>query len=298
MKYLTRKNIDDQKWDECILKSPNGLVYGLTNFLDGLTEEWNGLVWESQEGYSAVFPIPVRKKLGLKYVYPPFFIQQLGLFSVSDDYVIQEKEAINFLISKFRFVELNLNYMSGYGDLKRNLTLCLKEEYDQIKNYFSSNHKRNIKKADNSDLELRDANVDDVIALFKLDKGTSLSTYKELDYQRFSKHVNSSLEKRIAFVKGVYHKGELICGGVFFSFKNRIIFLFSGNSEKGKEFGALFYLLNSMIKNYAKSGFVLDFEGSENEGLSRFYAGFGAVSQDYRFYKHNNLPRLIKKFKK
>ncbi len=81
-------------------------------------------------------------------------------------------------------------------------------------------------------------------------------------------------------------------------FKSRIIFLFSGNSKQGKDSGALFFLLDAVIKMYAKSGFVLDLEGSQNEGLNRFYTGFGALEENYRFLKVNNLPRPIKRFKK
>jgi hypothetical protein len=90
----------------------------------------------------------------------------------------------------------------------------------------------------------------------------------------------------------------LICGGVFMKFKNRIIFLFSGNSKQGKDAGALFFLLDSVIKMYANSGFVLDLEGSQNEGLNKFYSGFGALEENYRFLKINNLPNFLKRFKK
>lgn len=73
--------------------------------------------------------------------------------------------------------------------------------------------------------------------------------------------------------------------------------MFSGNSQRGKDVGALFFLLNSVVKKYAKSGFMLDFEGSQNEGLQRFYKGFGATEENYRFYKVNNLPSILKRFK-
>jgi hypothetical protein len=81
-------------------------------------------------------------------------------------------------------------------------------------------------------------------------------------------------------------------------FKNRLIFLFSGNSKEGKDSGALFFLLDAVIKMYANSGFVLDLEGSQNDGLKRFYEGFGATEENYRHYKCNNLPNILRRFKK
>ena len=121
MKFLKRENIVDSKWNDCVLKSPNGLVYGLTWFLDGLVEKWDGLVWEENGAYKAVFPIPTRRKVGLKYVYPPFFIQQLGLFSQCEDFSNQEELSIEYLKKKFKFVELNLNHSSKIGGQCTNL---------------------------------------------------------------------------------------------------------------------------------------------------------------------------------
>lgn len=295
MKLLKRKNIDDAKWDNCICKSPNGLIYGLTWFLDGLVGQWQGLVWEKDGVYEAVFPIPVKRKFGLKYVYPPFFIQQLGLFSTLEN---KEDDALGYLKKHYKFVELNLNYSSSVGEERKNLILNLTTDYEQIKSEFSSNHKRNIKKSNALNLKVRDVSINKVIGLFRSDRGALLDTYKEEDYASFEQLILDGVNNSSAVVKGVYDGEMLICGGVFVKFKNRVTFLFSGNSAHGKKSGALFFLLNEMIKKYSNSGYVFDFEGSQNEGLARFYLGFGAVEQNYKFYKHNNLPSILKKFKK
>ena len=298
MKFLKRENIIDSKWNDCVLKSPNGLIYGLSWFLDGLVDKWSGLVWEENGEYTAVFPIPTRRKFGFRYVYPPFFIQQLGLFSQSKTNLIQEHMPIEFLQKNFKFVEVNLNYDSKIGKEKTNLILSLDSNYESIQKKYSQNHKRNIKKGEKLNLELRSESVSNVITLFKTDKGASLKTYSEKDYTNLNTLVNKAEESGHVIVKGVYQTGQLICGGVFMKFKNRIIFLFSGNSKKGKNTGALFFLLNSIITQYANSGFVFDFEGSQNEGLIRFYRGFGAKDENYTFYKHNNLPDVLKIFKR
>lgn len=297
MKLIPRKNIDDAKWNSCVLNSKNGLIYGLTWFLDGLVEDWQGLVWESENRYDAVFPVPVRRKFGLKYVYPPFFIQQLGLFSQEDDFENQEQEAISFLGKKFKLMQLYLNYQSGIGQTRTNYILNLSADYSKTQKSYSSNHKRNLKKAEQANLAIRETEVSEVISLFKNDRGLDGSNYKEKDYKNFEVLVNSAIKQNQAFVKGVYYSNELICGGVFMQFKNRVVFLFSGNSVKGKDWGALFLLLDSVVRQYSKSGFILDFEGSQNEGLARFYKGFGAEDQPYKFIEVNKLPKFLKKLK-
>ena len=295
MKLLNRENITDSKWNDCIRKSPNGLVYGLTWFLDALVDKWQGLVWEKDNEYQAVFPIPIRRKFGIKYVYPPFFIQQLGLFSHSE---IDEEEAVAYLNEKFKFVELNLNFASRTGQNRTNLVLSLRKDYESIKAKYSSNHKRNIRKSNKAGLVIDNAEVNAVISLFRTNKGSEFLNLKDRDYKRFYNLSVEAGQKSCLLVKGVFKAEKLICGGVFMKFKNRIIFIFSGNSVEGRDNAALFHLLNAVIQQYSNSGFDLDFEGSQNEGLARFYSGFGAKEQKYKFYKHNTLPVLFKRNKK
>ncbi|MBK21212.1 MAG: hypothetical protein CMP63_02690 [Flavobacteriales bacterium] len=298
MKFLKRHQIEDEKWNQCILQSPNGLIYGLSWFLDELTLNWCAFVVEKEDVYEAVFPVPYRRKFGVKYVFPPFFIQQLGLFSL--DYSIEnENRVISFLIQKFKFIELNLNYKAERGEVRKNLVLNLNIGYTDIQNSYSKNHIRNLKKSEKSGLKIiKNSSPEDIISLFRSDRGSNLKIYSDLDYENLLNLCEIAGNQKALMSLGVEQDSVLICGGVFMKFKNRIIFLFSGNSKVGKDTGALFFLLNTVIKMYANSGYVLDFEGSENEGLSRFYSGFGACEENYRFLKINNLPKVLKRIKK
>jgi len=298
MKFLKRNQIKDDKWNECILKSKNGLVYGLTWFLDRLTSNWCAFVDEKEGCYISVFPVPFKTKFALKYAYTPFFIQQLGLFALnySRD---EEKVAISLMKNKFKFIELNLNYKAGEGDVKTNLVVKLNHNYSEIQSSYSKNHIRNLKKANKYGLKLKKViRTEKIVSLFKSDRGLSLETYSSLDYQNFLNLCSKADSENSLMTLGVYLNSVLICGGVFVKFKNRIIFLFSGNSKQGRDSGALFFLLDSIIKMYANSGFILDLEGSQNEGLCRFYKGFGASEENYRVLKINRLPMVTTLFKK
>ena len=103
MKLLKKADIDIEKWNACITSSDNPLVYGLIAYLDIVAKDWQGLVWEDNEQYVAVFPLPIRVKYGLEYIYPPFFIQQLGLFTRGNNRDELEKEAFDFLNGKINF---------------------------------------------------------------------------------------------------------------------------------------------------------------------------------------------------
>ena len=298
MEFLKRHQIEDEKWNQCILQSPNGLIYGLTWFLDELTSNWCAFVIEKEDVYEAVFPVPYKRKFGVKYVCPPFFIQQLGLFSL-DYSIANENKVMSLLKQKFKFIELNLNYKAERGEIRKNLVLRLNMAYTDIKNLFSTNHIRNLKKSEKSGLKIiKNSSPENIISLFRSDRGSNIKTYSNLDYQNLLNLCATASSKNALISLGVEQDSVLICGGVFMKFKNRIIFLFSGNSNVGKDKGALFFLLNTVIKMYANSGYILDFEGSQNEGLSRFYKGFGAYEENYRFLKINNLPKVLKRIKK
>ena len=72
MIFKSRAHINDELWNSCIANAVNSLVYGTTWYLDAIIKNWDAFIWEEDGRYMAVFPIPNRSKLGVKYVYPPF----------------------------------------------------------------------------------------------------------------------------------------------------------------------------------------------------------------------------------
>ena len=295
MKLLKKIDIDIEKWNACVASSDKPLIYGLIAYLDIMAKDWQGLVWEVNDQYVAVFPLPIRVKYGLKYVYPPFFIQQLGLFTRGNNRDELEKEAFGFLNGKINFIELYVKGNGILGTKRRNCTLLLNHSYDSLKFNYSSNHKRNLKKAHKANLTVeRSVNVSEIVNLFRLDKGSYLDTLQNQDYKNLQ-NIAIEIESECY---GVYSDGKLICGGLFLKFKDRITFLFSGNSEEGKNKGALFFLLDHLISINANKQIVFDFEGSENDGLRRFYLGFGAELEIYRFIRVNKLKFPFSLFKK
>ena len=297
MKYIKRAHINVEKWDACI-KASTSLVYPYSWYLDEICENWDALILEEDELYVACFPVPWKKKYGIKYVYPPFFIQQLGVFTA--DKGIQAEPFFTYLIDHFRWVELYVKDKIEGLTPRCNMVLPLHDHYDQLKANYSSNHRRNLKKATNAQWSIEKANTaNKVIELFRRDKGKQYPALNESTFFSFSKICDLAFLKE-QFV--AYHvldsSKEVVCGALFFVVNKRITFVFSGNSEQGRKGAALFMLLDHIVKTYQNTHFTLDFEGSEDAGLRRFYKGFGAVRQEYYFFKKHQLPfplNLIKK---
>jgi hypothetical protein len=57
-------------------------------------------------------------------------------------------------------------------------------------------------------------------------------------------------------------------------------------------------LITTIIKKYQNSDYILDFEGSMVKGVASFYKSFGAEINQYQQIKYNNLPLLLKLFKR
>ena len=56
--------IDRKKWDACITKSSNGLIYASSLYLDHLADNWSGII---ANDYDTVMPVVWRKKMGIRY---------------------------------------------------------------------------------------------------------------------------------------------------------------------------------------------------------------------------------------
>ena len=301
MIYLKRNQINDASWNVCINNSNPSFLQAFTWYLDVICQNWDALVLEENGVYLACFPIPWKKKAGLKYVYPPYFAQQLGVFSSSP---INPFPFLEKLKEHFKFIELYLNYFgTPSGQEKCNLILPLNETYTELSACFSNNHKRNIQKSEKSGFFLKESNkindIDLIIELFKQNRGKSIQNLKENDYLIFKNCCKLVSEKeKLKIILAFNKENELIAGAIFFIHQKRITFVFSGVSEQGKMDRALFKIINSILIQYQNSDCILDFEGSENPGIKNFYQGFGAQQQNYYFFKSNRLPFPLNRLKK
>ena len=70
--------------------------------------------------------------------------------------------------------------------------------------------------------------------------------------------------------------------------------MFSGSDDTAKETAAMTFLIDSVIKEFSPSQLVLDFEGSNDPDLARFYKGFGAKEIEYNSLEINRFTFPLK----
>jgi hypothetical protein len=299
IKYLTNSEIDKRKWDNCVSESFNGIIYAYSWYLDIVANDWQALV---ENDYERIFPLITGSKWNINYLYQPVFTQQLGVISKK---ILTEEivsSILNSIPEKFRFAEINLNTFNKIisGDYKifhwQNFELDLINSYENIYKGYSTNLKRNLKKTDKVGFTIsRNIKPDEIIELFKSNRGRRVKSLKEEHYQKLRRLTYMGVYKGLMQTFGVYsNHNQLVGGAIFARNKNKMIFLFSGLSEEGKESHAIAFLLDSFIREHSQHHLTLDFEGSNDPHLARFYQSFGSSLCTYPHVRFNRLPLFTK----
>ena len=288
--YLTHEHIDKNRWDACVAQAPNGLVYAYSWYLDVVHPGWDALVEIEDGNYMSIMPITHKRKYLVNYLCQPFFVQQLGIFSTVPVTVETTEAFLKAIPPKYRLVEIRLNENNPVDaswkgiELHRNHLLNLNNNYSALSFDYHNNTQRNLKKTLNYDLRLvEEVPIQTIIQLFRKDRGASVRHWGNTEYARLEQLAASSITSSNAFIYGVKSSDndQIICGALFMKSHCRITFLFSGNSQVGKEMQAMSFLIDKVIQKYAGQPLVLDFEGSDDENLARFYHGFGARPVTY-----------------
>ncbi|MEQ9063596.1 MAG: GNAT family N-acetyltransferase [Vicingaceae bacterium] len=282
LKYMTSAEVNRDLWDQCLLRSKNSLIYANSWYLDVVCPGWSGLV---NEDYASIFPLPVKSKFGIHFLAHPLFAQQLGIFGnlkgvEVEDYLEQLK--------RFRFgVNLQLNPL-GISETDRRFEprinhLLELTDITEVRNAYNQNTKRNLKKADKEGLERFNSLTAGDFVSFKKSEGNS--NLNEKAWKRMSELIDVLLNKNFGEIWAVKKGGELVSAVFFAKWNKRLTYLFSASSAQGKASRASFLIVDRAIEHYLPSYEVLDFEGSMDSNISRFFHGFGARPYHYYVYR-------------
>jgi hypothetical protein len=301
IQYLTYSQIDKFKWDACIDKASNGLIYGYSFYLDHMAKHWDALVLND---YESVMPLTWNKKYGIRYLYQPFLTAQLGVFGkrVTDE---QVRYFINSVPASFRYIDISLNNKNIEGSptkpciQRNNYVLNLDKPYETLYSNYRENIQRNIRKAYQLGCILqKDFDVEKVIEL-AVQQMKSRGNEESENIERFRKLYQYLHKRQMAITYGVFSiQNELLASCVFFFSHNRVYYILAGNHPTSKMIGASHALIDGYIKDNAGKNMLLDFEGSDISSLAHFYSSFGAALEIYPALKINRLPFYLKWLKK
>lgn len=302
IRYLTHKEIDKKEWDKALDRSHNRLPYAQSWYLDRVCPNWEALVLND---YKAIMPLTSKKKYGLFYLFPPYFAQQLGIFSekIIDQAFLQR--FLDSIPSKYQFIELNLNTRNTFkvenykSKPNRNIELDLSRDYEVLKKKYSDDIARNIKKAHKNNVQIKNGiDAGEIIHMFRKNTGKKISNLKTTHYKVLSLLFDDLRKHDQLETTGAFINGKLCAGVVWLKYPGRSVFLFSANNSESRKNGAMHLMIDNFIKQNAGKNMILDFEGSNIDSLARFYKGFGSDEYVYLQIRRNRLPKLVRWIKK
>ncbi|MCC9136554.1 GNAT family N-acetyltransferase [Pontibacter silvestris] len=312
IKYLTHDQLDKQQWDALIERSLQQQVYALSWYLDVVSPGWEAVVEVGEAGeYKVVMPLPVRYKLGVKYLQQPLFCQQLGAFSLEGDIdVVTYKKLIGKVYEQVRYVnELQFNTSNVVPDLsslpnvevelKATHYLDLSIGYDKIFQNYSRDRKRNLKRARKNDLEIIESDdIKFLISFFKdevagrIYGGVAASAYTMLE--KLHQVLREHQACRLYYIKGT--DGKINAGRLILFYKNKVTLLVSASSAYGRKLNGRTLVLDQLIQEFAGRDYIIDFESPDKheQSLIYFYESFGPKQVAFQAVSYNRLPKVIK----
>ncbi len=74
---------------------------------------------------------------------------------------------------------------------------------------------------------------------------------------------------------------EVLAADVVIKTPKRLVHLIPVTTPNGRTQGAMHFLIDQLIQQYAGTDMMLDFEGSSVENIARFYKSFGATEENF-----------------
>jgi hypothetical protein len=302
LQYLHRNQIDTARWDRCIANAPNGLLYAYSFYLDHMSPQWDALVLGD---YEAVMPLTWRKKFGISYLYQPFVTVPLGVFSSGPiDQALMET-FIDHIPGKFKLIEIYLNtantcFNSPFIEPRRNYVLPLTGSYESIEQHYNRHARRKLKKASEARLQVAEGIAVEKIAELSYRMMAGKAKVSKEEYEKFIAlfHNIQPHVEACNTIAAIDAAGAIISSDIYIVHNKRIYSLLAGNLPPANECGAFYFVLDNLIKKYAGSEYLFDFEGSDIPGVAFLFESLGGQLTWYSYLRINRLPPVVKWLKR
>lgn len=294
IKYLSSEDIDKTKWNSCVHYAVNGNIFGYKWYLDAIAREWDCLV---EGDYESVMPLPFKKDwLGRKHIYQPEMMRELGVYSIHVLSKGRVKKFLEAIPDDFVKVQIDLNEQIGLPDgmdylvgEKTNYQLLLEKPYEELAEDFSRDLLLKLEKAEKAGLRPKANLKPEKVADF-YNKYAPFSPEKEQNFHAMHRIMWNILHRGWGFASGIEDSnGELLAVNFFIYSHSKVLSYVPVESPRGKEVGALAYLMNTLLRTHAEKRQILDFNTvSEDTFAAQFGAtenAFQSIKKDKRFFK-------------
>ncbi|MBR4135174.1 MAG: GNAT family N-acetyltransferase [Bacteroidales bacterium] len=300
IRFVKHEDIDQEKWNQAVKNARFSTLFAQYKVLDALTcpDTWHALI---EDDYLTVMPLPERSKLGISYLYTPFFMPQMGIFSPKHLTSVDTHAFLDSIPKKYVQADLILNRDNDSADATAKLVshaLDLQKPYQSLRAQFSQNTVRNIRDAERQDtvITFGEPIIEETIRLFRENRGQDVAVhFQGRDYERLVS-VARLLDDAGALrsVSTRTAEGVLIAGALFVLDGDRLWFWFSGRDNRYASHKPLFILMDAVIRQFSEQPLTLDFNGSVNPNVARMYQSFGGEAYPIPLVTLSRVPCLKK----
>lgn len=284
--------INQQKWDACISKHPNGLIYAQYDYLDHMCDHWSGLVVGD---YEAIMPLPWRRKYGFRYYYIPPFIQQLGFIGDTSLLRSLQEELIQKIRGYAWYGDLHLNFSNHvlaselHCKNRTNFIIDLNRSYFEIYKDYHPDLKNLIYKIPQEHFQYSsDHDFKQVIDRYQQQYGQRMPHLSAHDFIRLGELCKFYNERKQCIIRSTQSvDGQVLSETLLLRDQRRIYHLLNTTFPKGRDLHSNHWLMDQILREYANHDLIFDFEGSDLPGVKSFYKKFGGHVQPYFHYRRN-----------
>jgi len=317
-RHVRHASINRPQWDALIQEAPNGMMYALTWYLDSVSPGWEALVREEAGRYVAVLPLPVRRKLGIKYLQQPLLTQQLGLFyAPAAPPTGADWQQLGALLRRhFRFIiryAFNINNAEALdlgrlgpafapftGAVATNYHLSLRLPYAELRAGYSANRRWRLNQARRRGWCLEPSTaIEQLIKLFR--ENTARKMYGGVGEEAYralrAVYAAASQAGLAALWQARPPGGEVGAMILVVRFRQQLIYLFSATDAAGKKAGAIALLLDAVVQAHAGQDLCLDFEAPADKDVVHFYRSFGPAPVPFGTIALNQLPWPVRQLR-
>lgn len=279
---LIKPNSDlKKKWDIYVDTLSSESMFMYSYILDAVSSDWKLLMNEDEK---PLFPIVENNVLNIKRAIQPLFTRYFKSTEYSDEIEL-------FLKEKYHYLELRFSSNSSEDKF---FQLLETNAYQP-----NQNVKRLVKKSLQSGYFIKE--IDDyntIIEIFRKETLAKIDSLKNKDLDTLKNLCNALSINHKLKILGVFKNEKFLGGAMFFTHKERMVYIKGAVEKEAKMNGAMFFLLDFAIRNYSNQFELFDFGGSSVDSVAAFNRKFGAKDTYYKVLYQNKLPLWFKLLKK
>jgi len=273
-----------RQYDNCISKSPNGLIYSLSWYLNIICPEWEIL---TTEDYSAVMPLPVSRSFGRKVLKQPDYAWQLGVFSTripSPELIRHFIKSIprGYRLRRLCFSKFNI-LPASHARFLNSSELDLIRPYGLIHAKFGAAMHRRLKHAKDHSLSyVNNISINDMLMFaYRLDKFNK-QTLKPREISTLRLITSNAIRFRSAQIGAAYDLHNNLCATVLFLiFNGRASILHAAASTEGIESGGIEFIIDRFISSMAEKNLVLCVDNPSDRQLMEIMKNCGSTLSNF-----------------